>query len=267
MKRAHSHTNSCRGRLLLFAVVLLDASSRTATAFISPQTLPRVHSLVPNKLHQQSDTRHHYHAKPSPLFLLEKDSDSTLLSSSSSSSSSYGVLLSTIFLPAAKVLNDATGGYALTYADCSPENETTLIGRAFLATNVAYTLMGLVCLYYGDVWFGAISEAASVASFIYHYNQLSNPQDAAVVRLVLTIDYLIAFCCLGTALFYVLTDPMAVPFDGYVACALSVLFLGLSWIWEAGAAYCIFHGMWHLLGAYGGYLIGQAHATVTSMVA
>ncbi|KAI2512802.1 hypothetical protein MHU86_1590 [Fragilaria crotonensis] len=216
---------------------------------------PRIHSIVPNKLHQQS------HA--SPLFLFEKDSDSTLLSSSSSSSPSFGVALSTIFLPAAKVLNDATGGYALTYADCSPENETTLIGRAFLATNLAYTLMGLVCLFYGDVWFGAISEAASVASFMYHYNQLSNPKDAAVVRLVLTIDYLIAFCCLGTALFYVLTDPMAVPFEGYVACALSVLFLGLSWIWEAGAAYCILHGMWHLLGAYGGYLIGQAHATGT----
>ena len=97
--------------------------------------------------------------------------------------------------------------------------------------------------------------------FIYHYNQLSNPKDAGVVRLVLTIDYLIAFCCLGTALFYVLTDPMAVPLDGYITCALSVLFLGLSWIWESGAAYCVFHGLWHLFGAYGGYVIGQAHAT------
>lgn len=237
--------------LLLLAVVVLDVTTRTATAFIAPQTVSRIHGFD-NKLKATTPIK-------TSLFLFEQDNTDSQPSSLLSSPSSG--LLSTIFLPAAQILNDATGGYALTYADCSPENETTVLGRLFLATNVAYTLMGLVCLYYGDVWFGTISEMASVASFIYHYNQLSNPKDAGVVRLVLTIDYLIAFSCLGTALFYVLTNPTAVPLEGYVACGLSVVFLGLSWIWESGAAYCVLHGLWHLFGAYGGYLIGQAHAT------
>ena len=252
---------------LLLVVILVVQTPSTVTGLVSPKPPFRIGSAI--ALHNQKQTT----PPPSPnsatptttndLFLFDSYDDfrqqeeqeqpqQALLQSSG--------LLSTILLPAAKALNEVTGGYALTYADCSPESEKTIIGQVFLATNLAYAVMGLVCLYYGDAWFGTITEAASVASFTYHYNQLSNPKDAAFVRLVLTIDYIIAFGCMGTAMTYLLTDPMAIPFEAYVACALSLLFLGFSWIWEAGAAYCFHHGLWHLFGAYGGYLIGQAHA-------
>lgn len=259
--------------LWVFVVILVVQAPICVTGLVSPRHTFRIGRTI--ALHNQKQTTPPPPRPPTTsgtpstnnFFLFDTDANfrqeeqqqlkqqQVLLQSSG--------LLSTVLMPAAKALNEATGGYALTYADCSPESEKTIIGQVFLATNLAYAVMGLVCLYYGDAWFGTITEAASVASFTYHYNQLSNPKDAAFVRLVLTIDYIIAFGCMGTAMTYLLTDPMAIPFEAYIACALSLLFLGFSWIWEAGAAYCFHHGLWHLFGAYGGYLIGQSHALVT----
>mmetsp|Transcript_2407 Transcript_2407/g.2907 ORF Transcript_2407/g.2907 Transcript_2407/m.2907 type:complete len:230 (-) Transcript_2407:172-861(-) len=169
--------------------------------------------------------------------------------------------LSTILLPVANAIDDATGGWALSYADLSPESDKTPIGRTFLATNLAYTAMGLFLINRGDVWLGTITEMASVASFLYHYTQLAR-KDAPLVRLALMIDYIVAALCLGTASFYIWLDPSSIPIDGYIACGLAVFFLALSWVWEKGLPYCINHGLWHLLGGYGGSLIGQAHTAL-----
>lgn len=166
--------------------------------------------------------------------------------------------LSNALLPAADTLDNLTGGWALSYADLSPESEETLFGRTFLATNLAYTAMGLLLTWRGDIWLGTITDIASVASFFYHYTQLSKKDDL-VVRFTLMIDYIVAALCLGTAFSYILVDMSAIPVSAYVASGLSILFLFLSWLWEDAVPYCINHGLWHLLGGYGGYLIGQAH--------
>ena len=229
--------------LLLCAVVL----SPSTTAFAPPRLASRVH--YNKQLFFDNDNSN------KDVQLLSNDSPQLLASSGLFSA------FSNVLTPAAVAIDDATNGFALAYADLSPETESTSIGQLFLATNVAYTIMGLFCLSYGNVWFGAITEAASVASFAYHYNQLANPKDSAAVRLVLMIDYVFAFSCLGTASWYLITDFAAVPIEALIASGLAIFFLGLSWIWEAGVPYCINHGLWHLFGAYGGYLIAQAHAT------
>jgi hypothetical protein len=164
-------------------------------------------------------------------------------------------------MPVTTALEETDIGWVLSYADLSPETEDTLTGQAFLATNVAYTIMGLLLQVTAkDAWLGTLTELASAASFAYHYNQLAHPREIGLVRLTLMVDYVIAIACLGTSFYYLVSDPTAVPIAGYISCALAVIFLGLSWVWEAGVPYCFNHGLWHLFGAYGGYLIGQAHA-------
>ena len=58
---------------------------------------------------------------------------------------------------------------------------------------------------------------------------------------------------------YVVMLPLDIPLEGLVAFALAVACLGASWIWEQGMPYIVYHGLWHLLGASGGYMIGLAH--------
>ena len=236
---------------------LMSTTTCRVTAFISPRMGAQIYSVQLQRSPIQQPKPH----DSNPLFSLLEHDNGTPTETLFPQSTGF---LSNILLPAAKALNDATGGFALSYADLSPETEQTWAGQAFLATNLAYAILGLACWYCGDAWFGSITEAASVASFAYHYNQLSNPKDMPVVRLVLMIDYLIAFSCLGTAFYYLITDPMSVPLEGYIASVLSLMFLGFSWKWESGVAYCFNHGLWHLLGAYGGYLIAQAHASTLS---
>jgi hypothetical protein len=40
---------------------------------------------------------------------------------------------------------------------------------------------------------------------------------------------------------------------------LGVFFLALSWRYEYGRPYIVFHSLWHLGSALSGYLIGAAH--------
>jgi hypothetical protein len=239
-------------KIFVFFLLALQSSNIT-NAFIFPIASKRTNS-------QRTLTRNPSDSQK--RFMFENDTDeeqNTLLSSSSG-------LLSTILFPVAKVLNEATGGYALTYADCSPESEKTLLGQAFLATNLAYMVMGLACWRSGDAFLGSISELASVASFTYHYNQLANPKDASLVRLVLTIDYLIALPCVGTGILYLSMDPTSYSPEAFIMSGLALFFLGLSWVWEAGMPYCINHGLWHLFGAYAGFLVCQAHSAHESLI-
>jgi hypothetical protein len=168
--------------------------------------------------------------------------------------------LSSMLMPFAVMLDEATDGWALTYADLTPETESTPLGVAFLATNMAYTIVGLLLSLNGDVLLGTLTELASVASFAYHFGQLNLGPDQPPVRVALMLDYIVAGCTCLTGLLYVLTsDPSLFTTDAVVCLFLSVLFLNLSWVWEKGWPYILNHGLWHLFGAYAGYQIGQVH--------
>lgn len=164
-----------------------------------------------------------------------------------------------LLLPLAQVLEDVTGGWALTYADLAPETHKTPVGVGFLATNMAYTICGLLLVQSGNVLLGVLTELASVASFAYHFTQLKLGKNQPIVRVALLVDYVVAAATLLAALVYILqVGVQNVPLDGIIASVLAVVFLFLSWVWEEGLPYVINHGMWHLLGAYGGFIIGQA---------
>jgi hypothetical protein len=77
-----------------------------------------------------------------------------------------------VFRPVAEFIDSNTGGWALSYADCTPEDETTLGGVAFLLTNVAYLVVGGVLWNMGEVTLGLLTEVAGIFSYIYHYNQV-----------------------------------------------------------------------------------------------
>jgi hypothetical protein len=167
--------------------------------------------------------------------------------------------LECLLLPMSSLIDETTGGWGLSYADLSPENHETPTGVIFLATNLAYSVVGVLLGLHGDPLLGLLTECASVASFGYHFTQLQLGPDKPTVRLALLIDYIFAGAALMTGGIYVALAPLDVPLEGFGACALGVACLGASWKWERGMPYIVFHGLWHLFGAYGGYLIGQAH--------
>lgn len=165
--------------------------------------------------------------------------------------------------PAANFLDDVSGGWALTYADLTPHSEKTLLGQGFLATNIAYTVVGLFLSIQGEVLLGIFTEICSVASFIYHYVQLQQPygrtQDSTV-RLALLVDYILASTSILIGLVYLVFDQALPPPEGIVTAVLGIVCLLSCWIWEQGLPYIILHGLWHLFSAASAYYIGTAHA-------
>lgn len=164
--------------------------------------------------------------------------------------------------PAAQVLDDATDGWALFYADLSPENETTSVGRAFLATNIAYALVGLLLTIQGDVILGLLTEVVSVASFIYHYTQLQASgmrTPDATVRVALMVDYIFAFTSIFVGLIYLVSDQQLPPIEGFVSAFAGLSCLFACWIYEKGYPYILLHSFWHLFSAYAAYVVGVSH--------
>lgn len=215
--------------------------------------------------------------------------------------------IASLLHPIAQALQAATNGWALSYADLAPESETTLGGRLFLATNLAYVLAGLGVFFVmgnGSSFHNAATamtttatttsintlplslglEVASVCSFVYHYQQLKNDQPR-LVRLALLIDYLAAALAILIGSGYVIQDVLTVMtimdsstssslleeyttwFQIAVASGLiSAICLLVSWIWERGWPYLVFHSLWHLWSAYTGYAVGMIHAMVMIMI-
>jgi len=162
--------------------------------------------------------------------------------------------------PVQELLDEYSRGWALSYADLSPEKPDTPIGVSFLATNLAYFLAGMLLFMRGDALFGLLTDVTALASFNYHYTQLeaSGKTKEKSVRLALLLDYICALTSIGVALFYTLTSS-DFPLEGLGAGALALVCLGLCWVWEEGKPYMILHGLWHLLSAYAGYLVGATH--------
>ena len=164
--------------------------------------------------------------------------------------------------PAAQALDDATDGWALFYADLSPEDETSRVGQAFLATNIAYAVVGLLLSIQGDVILGLLTEIVSVASFIYHYTQLQasamRTQDD-IVRTALMVDYIFAFTSIFVGLIYLVTDQQLPPIEGFISAAAGLACLFSCWFYEKGYPYIVLHSFWHLFSAYSAYVIGISH--------
>ncbi len=179
---------------------------------------------------------------------------------------------------AAQFLDEATGGWALSYADCSPENESTAIGISFLATNIAYLAVGALLYTNGEQLLGVLAEIAGIVSYIYHYNQLaSRGENSPAVRLSLFIDYFTAGSALLLGVFYLFQDftTLVPSMTGGFGALLSlspkllaalgcstaaITSLALCWVWEFGVPYLFWHSLWHLFSAGTAYFVGGLHA-------
>jgi len=179
-----------------------------------------------------------------------------------------------IFSSIAKVLDQATMGFAFHYADLTPETPTTPLGITFLATNFCFIVGGFFTwTQQQDVWLASLTELAGIMSYWYHYCQLefgkTKPRE---VRLALLLDYIVACTTILTGLVYLgqlvgfeqVSD--AISNQVLIFGTLSIVCLTLSWAREFGYWYLFWHSMWHISSAYEGYLIGQNHYDVLRLV-
>jgi len=162
--------------------------------------------------------------------------------------------------PIQQLLDDNTGGWALSYADLSPDSSKTTAGQLFLATNLAYLAVGASLQLQGEPLLGSLCDICAAASFAYHYTQLD--LTAAEVRIALLVDYLFAALAIGTSSLYLGSAliggsiPIADLYTTIGVSVSSIVFLGLSWQYEYGKPYMFWHGLWHLASAASGYLVG-----------
>ncbi|KAL7559927.1 hypothetical protein ACA910_008251 [Epithemia clementina (nom. ined.)] len=156
---------------------------------------------------------------------------------------------------------DDSSEFILSYADLRPDSASTLPGQAFLATNLFYGIVGAAVAMQGDWFFGCLTEACAIASYLYHYTQLQAKGEtkAPTVRMAVLVDYVLAIISIGVASTYLFTSLSDAPVDVFLSVALSVGFLLLSWLYETGRPYMLFHSLWHIFGAYSGFLIGSLH--------
>jgi hypothetical protein len=217
----------------------------------------------------------------------------TTLTTTSSSSSSFSVWDTVGTWPLIQSiqsnLDTISDGWVLSYANLTPDTPTTAAGRWFLATNLAYGIVGTILLQnYHDISFGVCCEVITVLSFNYHYQQLRNV-DRNAVRLSLLCDYIGAAISILLGLYYVIIEPLllflstsssltmeinamlltlqSLQLECVICSIVSVLLLVSCWIYEVGKPYMILHGLWHIASAYAGYLIGTYHYSYVTMLA
>eukprot|EP00529_Nitzschia_sp_RCC80_P029286 CAMPEP_0113468352 /NCGR_PEP_ID=MMETSP0014_2-20120614/15309_1 /TAXON_ID=2857 /ORGANISM="Nitzschia sp." /LENGTH=322 /DNA_ID=CAMNT_0000360735 /DNA_START=101 /DNA_END=1065 /DNA_ORIENTATION=+ /assembly_acc=CAM_ASM_000159 len=168
----------------------------------------------------------------------------------------------TALAPAAEIMQEKTDGWALSYADLTPESEETFVGQAFLATNIAYAMGGALLSVQGEPALACLLEIVSVASFAYHYCQLAAPYnrtEESTVQLALMVDYIFAFSSIILGLIYLLTDQTLPPIEGIASAVAGITCLLACWKWEKGLPYIYLHSLWHIFSAISGYIVGTAH--------
>jgi len=143
----------------------------------------------------------------------------------------------TALTPASDFLDDISGGWALSYADMRPESENTVLGQVFLATNIAYAIVGYVLSSQGEFLLGFMTELCSIASFSYHFSQLKQPYNRATdsdVKLALLVDYFLAITSIFIGIYYMTIDQALPPLPGLISMFLGIGCLLSCWIWEKG---------------------------------
>ena len=262
------------------ALFLLAVVTRISNAFI---VTPTIHRLAPShssgsRIRQVTRNGKHQNHRigrnlPLNFFFGNQDQSTSREQSPSREDASPAVggpisaalmQVGEVIRPAADVLDDATGGWALSYADLAPETQRTPVGKAFLASNLAYTIAGLVLSVKGDLLLGSLTEFASIASFIYHYTQLDTESKSDIVRFSLFIDYVMAFSAIFVGLGYIVMDGQVPPVEGLVSAGVAIGFflLGLT-VCAEGMAYVVVHSLWHVFSAYCAFLVGSTHITNT----
>lgn len=216
-------------------------------SFISSINIPPIPFLSSTTV-SEGETSSSSVAKPYQKYMVKSDD---------LSAETFGPLL-----PLAERVDEWTGGWGLFYADLSPETTTTPLGVTFLLTNLAYALAGFLLTIKGEIVLGTMTECAGAVSFWYHYSQLkySGQEKNVQVRLALLTDYIFAGSALITGgLYALMLGPFSLPLNGLLSAIAAVLCLALSWKWEFGLPYIVWHSLWHILSALTGYLIGQAY--------
>jgi hypothetical protein len=160
------------------------------------------------------------------------------------------------------MLDQATEGWALSYANLSPETERTWLGRCFLATNVAYALACIELIWNcHDYLLGPVLGMTTGASCYYHFLQLSQPDNTVKVQLALTLDYILAISSIGIGAWYLWQLHMLPSGEILATATLSMLCLVLGWLWEndddQAWQYIWWHSLWHVLSAATAYQIGN----------
>lgn len=157
-----------------------------------------------------------------------------------------------IFKSFAEDLDKKTGGFALKYADISPYKPSDTVGISFLATNLFYIAAGIDILNNNQPAYAGIIETAGVISSYYHFNQLYYGPGRAEVRIALLIDYFCASLAIIATIYQYATVFFllhVLPVKALLLGIVGVSFLLLSWKYEQGLKYIIFHGSWHVFSA------------------
>jgi hypothetical protein len=221
-------------------------------SFISSITIPPIPFLSSSTMVEDGRER-----SDAPSSSVAKPYQKYMVKSQDLSVEAFGPLL-----PLAERVDEWTGGWGLFYADLSPETTTSPLGITFLLTNLAYALAGFLLTIRGEIVLGTMTECAGAVSFWYHYSQLkySGQEKNVQVRLALLTDYIFAGSALITGgLYALMLGPFSLPLGSLLSAVAAVLCLALSWKWEFGLPYILWHSLWHILSALTGYLIGQAY--------
>lgn len=156
---------------------------------------------------------------------------------------------------------------ALSYADLAPYTEKDFIGLLFLATNIFFYFAGLVIyteyvnsldidlpnnsIPIFQLIYSSILDIAGIVSSAYHFTQLRYGQKSDIVVRILIVDYIVASLAISTFLFDLFSHSALDNFPQAILLAFcAIISLLLSWIYEYGLPYIVFHGLWHILSAF-----------------
>jgi hypothetical protein len=277
-----AHSCTCHRLIMKFTTSLTAVLIVGAGMLSSAFTPPTRHQIPAARRNQNSllskegidaTTLFEFRQRFESLFPLEfrkddktKKADSIIHSGKNlrSSGRSSLLLLSSALAPVADFLENSTDGWALSYADLRPESEETVIGRSFLATNLAYASVGLLLSSQGEVVLGFMTELVSIASYCYHYTQLQQPYDRtddATVKLALLVDYFLAVSSISLGFFYLLEDKTLPSPEVMAGSAIGIGCLLACWVWEKGYPYIVLHSLWHVFSAATAYSIGVSHVS------
>lgn len=165
-------------------------------------------------------------------------------------------------------IDNGGAGYSTLYSSSADASLSALLFSTTGGTIVPPPLLAILL------------ETVSVASFVYHYTQLDLSSNDPSVRLALLIDYTLAFTSIFVALSYCIvaatpssdqivwlgSTAVLPPVAGLVSGGLGLVFFALGCtVCSRGTSYILVHGIWHFLSAYCAYVIGDWHATCSSV--
>jgi len=160
--------------------------------------------------------------------------------------------------PLARFVESKTSGWGLTYANITV-NETHPFGFFFLSTNAAYELVSSTIPSNLDNGYYSITiQIAGLVSIWYHWAQLHYGASRKEVVEALLVDYCTAFLAMTSTIAYLFL--FHDNFENLIYSALygilGIIFLTLSWVYEFGNFYMLFHGLWHIFSALSAYFVG-----------